>query len=415
MTNSLPVMHVQPENGWLNDPNGLVFHGGRWHVFYQANPAETKHDNISWGHVSSSDLVTWSQHPSAFSPQSGQPDTMGAWSGVYFPWLDKPAVVYTAIDDTPVTSTVVIREALDDDLVAWSDPCVVAQTPESVSEMRDPFCFDWRGRRLALLGARLEDDVPAVLLWDVSNAHTWRYLGVWARGDELPFDAPASHFWECPQLVVDGDQAALIVSLWVDGETVAVGYLSGHLNEGFYGDDSLPCFTPERWGWVDTGDVFYAPQIMKNPLTDAEGDYVMFGWVREPNHEAAAQAGVQGCLTLPRRIHLEDGRVMSAVMPQLETWADPLPGTVRAVGILEEIELPLCGRTRMLSPNVTIHGVERAFDVQCATGELEIWTDGEVIEVYGDEQSPHTVRQSGTRTWTLTSAWPTTVHIWAKC
>ena len=54
-----PVFHIASDGGWINDPNGLCFYGGRWHVFYQLHPYGTQWGPMHWGHVSSSDMVTW--------------------------------------------------------------------------------------------------------------------------------------------------------------------------------------------------------------------------------------------------------------------------------------------------------------------------------------------------------------------
>ena len=54
-----PLLHIRPERGWLNDPNGVCRVDGVYHVFYQHNPAEPVHGNIHWGHASSTDLLRW--------------------------------------------------------------------------------------------------------------------------------------------------------------------------------------------------------------------------------------------------------------------------------------------------------------------------------------------------------------------
>ena len=77
---SFPRLHPRPEKGWVNDPNGILFVDGRWHLFFQYNPASARHDSICWGHVSSVDLLRWEEHPVALRPQEG-PDSFGCWSG----------------------------------------------------------------------------------------------------------------------------------------------------------------------------------------------------------------------------------------------------------------------------------------------------------------------------------------------
>lgn len=72
----LPAFHFVPRRGWMNDPNGLVFFGGRWHLFYQYYNLEEV-DGMQWGHASSVDLVGWEHHLPAL-----RPDRLGQiWSG----------------------------------------------------------------------------------------------------------------------------------------------------------------------------------------------------------------------------------------------------------------------------------------------------------------------------------------------
>ena len=72
-----PLLHFAPRRHWANDPNGLVFHEGRWHLFFQHNPNGDGWDDMSWGHAVSDDLVSWDERPVAI-PQSVGADGRGS-------------------------------------------------------------------------------------------------------------------------------------------------------------------------------------------------------------------------------------------------------------------------------------------------------------------------------------------------
>lgn len=65
-----PQFHFSPRENWMNDPNGLVYENGTYHLYFQQNPTAPVAGNIHWGHATSRDLVHWQQQPTALAPDS---------------------------------------------------------------------------------------------------------------------------------------------------------------------------------------------------------------------------------------------------------------------------------------------------------------------------------------------------------
>ncbi|MGD8200897.1 glycoside hydrolase family 32 protein [Ornithinimicrobium sp. W1679] len=385
--------HLRPRSGWLNDPNGMVFTGGRWHVFYQHNPEAARHDRIAWGHASSTDLLRWEHHPVAFGPTEGGPDAFGCWSGVVVPTADGAVALYTGVVDETQVSTVCLRHG-DEDLVLWSAPQVVGAQPGApVRVMRDPFVLQHGGRRWALLGAGLEDGTPAVLLYDCTDLDDWLYAGIWLRGEgvELAGALPAD-VWECPQLVLLGDgEAALILSLHDRGRLTRVVSVGGRILD----DGGVPRFAPSGVDVLDAGQAFYAPQVAADP---GPGAWLM-GWVREEDRPAGGPDHA-GCLTLPRRVVRDpdgghEGAVRLVLDPlvaaglPLGAVGTPAAGAGEVLDRAAQVEA-LADGARLVHPELG------AVDLRAGTRVL---VDADVVEVY--PVAGPTITHRHPRPWSL--------------
>lgn len=379
---ALPRYHLRPSHGWINDPNGMVHHDGRWHVFYQHNPEAPVHDRIHWGHASSPDLVAWTEHPVAFGPTAGGPDELGCWTGVFIADADGPAMAYSGVRDESAQSTICLRRG-SGDLMEWGEPVVVGETPHErgVRIMRDPYAFAWSGRRWAVLGATLDDGAPALLLWSCDDLLAWRFERIWLSGNDPDLvDVAHAEIWECPQLVWCGDAPVLIVSLCTGDRPGAAVAITGEVVAA----DGAPAFRPTAIQPLDTTADFYAPQVVPDPLGGAP---LMIGWARQ--EVAPAGADVCGCLTLPRRLAVEDGRVVVTADPALALL--PL-GPEQEVGPGTH---PLPRHTRVVvgGHDCTLGALSGPLR---APARATVWVDADVVEVHpADGSPPTTVRGTG--------------------
>ncbi|MEU1405410.1 glycoside hydrolase family 32 protein [Streptomyces sp. NPDC005728] len=318
-----PRFRVRPPANWINDPNGPFRRRGRYHLFYQHNPAAPVHTNVHWGHVSSADLVHWEHHPIALTPTPGGPDEAGCWSGCVVDDAGTPTAVYTGVDHTHTgLGTICLARAADpgdDRLLRWRPlprPVVAGPpTGHDVVMFRDPFVFRHAGRRWALVGAGHADGTPSVLLYDCDELTDWRFAGVLLDGrDPVTADAFGDKAvgWECPQLYeTRGGDHVLVVSLW-DGTPCTTGYLTGRLEAG---EDGGLWLDARTGGLLDHGRDFYAPAVLQ------ESDRaLMWGWSWEARDNSAVRAaGWAGVLTAPRVVEVHpDGSLRVVPAPELE-------------------------------------------------------------------------------------------------
>jgi beta-fructofuranosidase len=358
---SRPALHFTPRAGWINDPHGVVFAGGRYHLFYQYNAAGTVWDPaIAWGHATSPDLVSWTEQPVALAPEGTE---VGCWSGAVVP--DPPTLFYTRIVSGDPAHGQIARAVGTPDLSSWRRDkagSVIATPPEGVVEFRDPMVFPAGDGWRMVVGGQLADGPGALLQYRSADLITWSYDGV------LTADAGPS-MWECPQLFPLDGTWVLIVSVMRDGVAEAVEYALG--------DYDGTRFTARTRGRFGHGDQMYATTA----FTDADGRRCVMSWLRERGNAAPTGSPWAGAISVPWVLRVDGDRLVAAPHPNLPTAAGPalaleLDGTgVVAVGDV----------TVRLDRSVTISaGAAPLLTMERGAGPVWLLADADLIEVVVD-------------------------------
>ena len=364
------VFHFSPRVGWLNDPNGLSYCDGLYHLFYQYHPYSTQWGPMHWGHAVSRDLISWRYLPAALAPDHAY-DQTGCFSGSACVTDDgRHLLIYTGCGDSSgdptgkgrwlQTQNIAVRKPGEEEYVKYEgNPVITADDlPEGGDsyEFRDPYLW------------RTEDGSYRCL---VANGRTSDELGtqltVYASPDGLHWGGGKVLFedkrkigvmWECPNFFPLGGRYVLLASPMdmQAEEEEAVGsirfpkgnnvcYIRGDYDtetEDFIPDadeDGKCIYAP-----VDRGLDFYAPQVMETP----DGRQVMVGWMQDPKTAAQCNKTGQrifGQMTVPRELSIRDGDLYQWPVRELEAYRqDP----VRHRGLLscEWESIPgICGRS----------------------------------------------------------------------
>ena len=291
-----PALHFAPARGWMNDPNGIIQWNGNVHLFYQHNPAGPVHENIAWGHASSTDLWTWQDHPLALEPDPAGPDRDGCYSGCAVVADSTPRLLYTGVNGSRELPC--LAEAADTDLIRWTrdpgNPVIASPPPgETVRAFRDHSAWRNGSTWYQVVGGGLEDRGGALFLYRSADLRNWQYAGVFAAAADHGLDGV---IWECPDVFVLGDTTVVVVSVW-DGQPPYTMWMTGQVTGHR--------FVPRQVGRCDVGHRYYAPQS----LTLADGRRVAFGWLRECLGELAGPDKTRvGAMSLPRELFLDSSR-----------------------------------------------------------------------------------------------------------
>ena len=308
-----PAFHFAPPANWMNDPNGLAYWKGKYHLFYQYNPAAPEWGNIHWGHAMSSDLLHWKHLPIALWPDPQYADAGGCFSGCLVDDHGTATLLYTAA----YPEAQCLATSPMDELTIWQKrkQPVIPGAPQGMTleGFRDPCVWQEAGEWRMVLGSGLTDVGGAVLLYRSVDLIEWQYMGILFYGEAKnrePFWTGT--MWECPAFFPMGDKWVLIVSACgPEGPLHTVYYTGDYRVDRFVPDG------PPRLLDGGAGPCFYAPQT----FLDRKGKRVMIGWLREARSQQDQQmAGWSGCMSTPCLLGLsENGELRCTPTSEIKT------------------------------------------------------------------------------------------------
>ncbi len=261
-----PLYHHTPLYGWMNDPNGMFYKDGVWHLYYQFNPYGSMWENMTWGHSTSRDLIHWDAQPLAI-----ESDWLGAvFSGSAI--VDKNNT--TGFGRNAVVAMYTSAGAAQTQSIAYSadggqtftkyagNPVITFNAPD----FRDPkvFWHEQSAKWLVVLAVGQE-----VQFYSSKDLKEWKYESSFGR-------EYGNHdgVWECPDMLCFGEKWVLLLNINPGGP------FGGSATQYFVGRFDGHTFTcedePSETKWMDYGKDHYATVTFHNA---PEGRIVALPWM----------------------------------------------------------------------------------------------------------------------------------------
>ena len=310
-----PDYHFTPQYGWTNDPNGMVYHNGEYHLFYQHNPYGSMWGNMNWGHTVTKDLKKWEHLPVAIAP-----DSLGAiFSGSAV--IDKNntagfgkdamVAIYTSAGQSQVQS---IAYSLDNGRTFTKYDKNPVLTDPNYVDFRDPKVF-WHNASKQWIMSLATSQV--VTFYASKNLKEWTKLSQFGEGI-----GDHGGVWECPDLfpmTYNGQTKwVLFVSINPGGPNggSATQYFIGDFDGKDFKADALPYPL-----WLDYGRDNYAG-VTWNGAPD--GRRIFIGWMSNWDYtNQVPTLNFRNAMTVPRELKLiHNGKHMVVANPPVKEIAE---------------------------------------------------------------------------------------------
>ena len=321
--NELPRFHVTGGVGWINDPNGFSLYKGEYHLFFQYHPYDTKWGPMHWGHVKTSDFIRWERLPCALAPDCDY-DKDGCFSGSAIELPDgRHLLMYTGVRnerrpngavDGYETQCIAIGDGTDYEKYENNPVLDGKDLPAggSAIDFRDPKIWFEEGRYWAVVGNRPADGSGSILLFESEDALHWRFASVLASCHNQ-----FGKMWECPDFFPLDGRHVLLTSPQ-DMTSMGLEFHPGNSTLCIVGeyDRERRHLLRDNIQAIDYGTDFYATQT----VLAKDGRRVMIAWMQswESSGCRIKELPFFGQMTLPRELHVRNGRLIQNPVRELE-------------------------------------------------------------------------------------------------
>jgi len=285
-----PKYHFATEKGWINDPNGLVYFNGYYHVFYQHSPNFEKpwQENMHWGHARTKDFLNFEELPVALFPDKPY-DKDGCWSGTAIVKDNTLFLFYASIHDGIQSVSVAFSVDGINFEKYEGNPVIGGFPPDGCPDFRDPaVCYSDGKFYCVMASGNRENNTANLLLYESEDLLRWNYKGILCEWEN-------SRFAECPSFMETGDKHLLTASVCKE---------DSHRFSVMYGNFEDEKFTIEYTDEIDKGPDQYAGQV----FLDHKGRTILISWIPGWNYAGYQDKDI-GCMSVPREIKLIDGKI----------------------------------------------------------------------------------------------------------
>lgn len=332
--------HLMPPVGWMNDPNGLCFYKGLYHVFFQYAPSGPCAYERYWGHYTSPDMLNWKYEGIAIRSDC-EWDRNGAFSGCGFTEDGRLEIFYTGnveeegdydyINAGRGANVIYLQSA---DGVHFDKKKLLLTNEDYPADytchVRDPKVWKEDGEYHMVLGGRKKNDTGAILHYVSTDKKDWKLATEFASNKAFGF------MWECPDLFeLQGQQVLMCCPQGVAREAFRfqnihqAGYWILPKDKTLLRDltqdtmNEISKFNLDGYTFIDLdkGFDFYAPQTFLAP----DGRRILYGWGgvsemdKEYNNAPIIEEGWQHSLTVPRELRFENGILKQWPVKELES------------------------------------------------------------------------------------------------